>query len=413
MHNVSEVAIVGAGPYGLSIAAHLRAREVSFRIFGTPMQVWREHMPRGMLLKSDGFASNLSAPLSAFTLKQFCLEQSIAYDDKLVPVQLKTFVRYGLEFQKRIVPELEDRCVVDISRDSKGFAIRLADGETAWARKVVLAVGISHFAFTPEILTGLSSEFVSHSSTSSHPESFRGRHVAVVGAGSSAIDWAALLHEAGAEVTVIARAPAIRFHEPPVEHRSWWNQACHPGSGIGPGWRSRLYTCAPHWFHALPQGVRTGIVSRHLGPAAGWTMKKRVCGHVPLWTGQTIHRADIQQGRLLLTLTDQNRATTDYRTDHVIAATGYRVDLRRLQFLSEDIRSSIGAVEHTPILSGHFQSSVPGLYFVGAAAANSFGPMMRFAFGAAFTARRISRHLGGTPHATFHTLTAGRSVPGL
>jgi hypothetical protein len=89
----------------------------------------------------------------------------------------------------------------------------------------------------------------------------------------------------------------------------------------------------------------------------------------------------------------------------VVAGTGYKVDVRRLEFLSPQIRDAIRCVEHTPILSSDFQSSVPGVYFVGAASVNSFGPMMRFACGSDWTARQLTRSLvarsarGGAPAA--------------
>ncbi len=145
-----ETAIVGAGPYGLSIAAHFRRRGIPFRIFGRPMDSWLNHMPKGMMLKSDGFASDIYDPEKAFTLRQFCAERGIQYADTGVPVQLDTFSTYGLAFRDRMVPELEDKLVANIDRAPGGFALRLEDGETFQARKVVLAVGITHFEHVPE-----------------------------------------------------------------------------------------------------------------------------------------------------------------------------------------------------------------------------------------------------------------------
>ena len=150
-----DVAIVGAGPYGLSIAAHLLASGVSFRIFGQPMETWREHMPAGMLLKSDGFASSLSEPASLFTLKHFCQLHGIAYDDTRVPVALQTFVDYGLAFQRRFVSQLDSRSVTSIEPGPEGFLVTLEDDEALTANRVVLAVGISHFAYVPENLAKL------------------------------------------------------------------------------------------------------------------------------------------------------------------------------------------------------------------------------------------------------------------
>jgi cation diffusion facilitator CzcD-associated flavoprotein CzcO len=71
MSAIAQAAIIGAGPYGLSIAAHLNACGVRPQVFGRPMSGWRDGMPRGMRLKSDGFASSLSNPSGEFTLKAF------------------------------------------------------------------------------------------------------------------------------------------------------------------------------------------------------------------------------------------------------------------------------------------------------------------------------------------------------
>jgi len=133
-----ETAIIGAGPYGLSIAAHFRSRSIPFRIFGRPMDSWLAHMPKGMMLKSDGFASNIYDPGSKFTLKQFCTERGIEYADMGIPVRLATFGEYGLAFRDRMVPELEDKVVTGVERSADGFRLQLDDGEEVKARRVVL-----------------------------------------------------------------------------------------------------------------------------------------------------------------------------------------------------------------------------------------------------------------------------------
>jgi Pyridine nucleotide-disulphide oxidoreductase len=389
-----HVAIVGAGPYGLSIAAHLLASGVSFRIFGQPMETWREHMPAGMLLKSDGFASSLSEPASLFTLKHFCQLHGIAYDDTRVPVALQTFVDYGLAFQRRFVSELDSRSVTTIEPGPEGFLVTLGDGEALTANRVVLAVGISHFAYVPENLASLPARFVTHSSDHKDPESYRGQQVAVIGAGASAIDLAVLLHEAGASVTLVARRMAVVFHDPPpAQGRSLAQRLRHPSSGLGPGWKSRLYTDFPGWFRYLPEDSRLRIVRQHLGPAPGWPMKERIAGKIPMHLGVSNLAGEVSDSRVRLTFTNPDGSRGELLADHVVAATGYRVDLRRLAMLHERLRVGIRAVENAPVLSANFESSVRGLYFVGIAAANTFGPMMRFAYGAAYTARKLARHL--------------------
>lgn len=394
MPDRSQVVIVGAGPYGLSSAAHLKAAGVRLRIFGSPMSTWRNQMPTGMYLKSDGFASNLSDPLSSFTLEHYCQEQQIAYDHTKIPVRLETFIAYGLEFQRRLVPDLEDKQVTAIRRDADGFSITLDDGEVVGADQVVLAVGITHFANLPAELGQMPPNLVSHSSTHRDPEELRGQDVTILGRGASALDLAALLRESGANVTLLTRSPEIHFHNPPGNGpRSLWQRLRRPQTGIGPGLRSYFYTSAPQLFRRLPRALRHKIVRTHLRPAAGWPMKDRVMGKVPLLLGYSIVGAEAEGARVRLDLRGMDGARKQHTTGHVIAATGYRARLDRLSFLSEEIRSQINAEGHTPILSSDFQSSVPGLYFVGLAAANTFGPMLRFAYGSDYTARHLTGHL--------------------
>ena len=207
MNSITDVAIVGAGPYGLSLAAQLRARGVNYRIFGRALDTWRAHMPKGMVLKSDGFASNLSAPARDSTLKAYCEKHNLAYGDQGLPVPLDTFLAYSGTFQMRFVPDLDEREVAAITRDADNFVLTLDDGERVFARKVVLAVGIRWFAHTPAVLAGLPKSALSHSFDHRDVERFRGRGVAVIGRGASAVDLAYALYEAGANVRIVARDP--------------------------------------------------------------------------------------------------------------------------------------------------------------------------------------------------------------
>jgi thioredoxin reductase len=389
-----ETVIVGAGPYGLSIAAHFRRRGIPFRIFGRPMDSWLNHMPKGMMLKSDGFASDIYDPEKAFTLRQFCAERGIQYADTGVPVQLDTFSAYGLAFRDRMVPELEDKLVAGVDRAPGGFLLRLEDGETFQARKVVLAVGITHFEHVPENLAHLPAEFFSHSARHREVEPFRGRSVVVIGGGASALDFAGLLREAGADVQMVSRAAELHFHSQPTgKPRSWWQQIRHPQSGLGPGTRSRFYADAPGAFHYLPEVLRLYIVGKALGPSGGWFIRDKVIGKLPLHLGCTPQAAEVQNGKVHLKVRASDGSQSEIVTEHVIAATGYKVDLERLKFLNLKIRSKVKTLNGAPVLSSNFESSVDGLYFGGVAAANSFGPVMRFAFGAGFAARTITSAL--------------------
>jgi len=387
-----NIAIIGAGPYGLSVAAHFRRRGIPFRIFGRTMDSWLAHMPKGMMLKSDGFASNIFDPDDSFTLEKFCAERGIEYASVGIPVHLETFTAYGLAFRDRMVPELEDRLVTALDRTPDGFVLRFEDGETVTARRVVLAVGITHFEYVPDSLANLPAEFLSHSACHHDLEPFRGRTVTVVGGGSSALDMAGLLHEAGADVQLVARREVLKFHSAPLKlTRSLWQNIRHPQSGLGPGLRTRFFANSPWAFHYFPEQLRLKAVARTLGPSGGWFIRDKVVGKVPLQLGCTPQRAEIQNGKVLLQLRTADGGEREVLTEHVIAATGYRVEIERLKFLNSEIRSKLKAVNGTPVLSSSFESSVPGLFFVGVAAANSFGPVMRFAFGAGFAARKVTQ----------------------
>jgi thioredoxin reductase len=388
-----ETAIIGAGPYGLSMAAHFRSLGIPFRIFGRLMESWQTHMPKGMHLKSDGFASNIYDPNGDFTLQAFCSERGIEYADTGIPVRLDTFTAYGQAFKDRKVPELEDKMVTGLERVSGGFRLTLDTGETFSARRVVLAVGITHFEHVPANLASLPPEFLTHSFRHHDLESFRGRNVVVVGGGSSATDLAGLLHQADADVTLISRRTELKFHGRPVPGKrpSMWESIKRPRTGIGPGWRLRFCAESPNLFHHLPGELRLEAVRRILGPSGGWFAKDMVIGKVPLLLEHTTERAEIQDARVHLHLRTANGSQREVVTDHVIAATGYKVDMERLRFLSPEVRSQLKIFGGSPALSSGFESSIPGLYFAGLTAANSFGPVMRFAFGAGFAARTITR----------------------
>jgi len=386
-----NVAIVGAGPYGLSIAAHFRRHDIPYRIFGRPMDSWLAHMPKGMMLKSDGFASNIYDPDREFTLRQFCADRGIKYADTGVPVNLDTFAAYGLAFMQRMAPEVEDRMVEGLDFAPGGFRLRLERGEILRVRQIVLAVGITHFSYVPEALSALGPEFVSHSFDHHEISRFRGQGVVVVGGGASALDLAGLLRDSDAEVQLVARKSSLKFHTGPPKQRSLWKRVRHPQSGLGPGLRSCFFADAPAAFYYIPQALRLHLVRTTLGPSGGWFIRDKVMGRLPLWLGQTIQDAKVKNGKVSLRLHAVDGVEHDISTEHVIAATGYRVDMERLRFLSPEIRARMKSVNGSPVLSPSFESSVPGLFFAGVAAANSFGPVMRFAFGAGFAARTITR----------------------
>lgn len=348
-------------------------------------------MPRGMRLKSEGFASNLSDPRSEFTLEVYCRQQRIEYADVGLPVALESFIEYGREFQRRYVPELEQVDIQNLTAAPSGFELTTSTGEVVQASRVVIATGIGSFAQLPPQLHGLPGALVSHSSQHADLSAFKGAKVAVLGAGASALDLAALLRQKGASIDLIVRTESLKFQDPPREPRPLWDRITNPRSGLGTGWRSRLSCDVPLVFHALPQSLRLRAVARHLGPAPCWFVREAVEGQLPIHLGASLESVEPDR-RGLRVMFSQRGERKKLEADHLIAATGFKVELSRLKFLDAALRARIHSVAGSPILGRRFNSSVQGLYFVGVAAANSFGPLLRFAFGADYAARRLGEH---------------------
>src|SRR5580693_6255809 len=369
MTGSTDVAIVGAGPYGLSVAAHLRRSGLSVRQFGLPMHLWRANMPHGMYLKSQGFASNLSDPDAAFTLSSFCRSSGRPYADYGLPVPLDTFVAYGAWFQQ-------------------------AAGLEVTARQVVLAIGVEHFAYLPAELTGLPAAACTHSSAHTDLATFRGQRVLVVGAGQSALESAALLHESGADVRMVLRKQQVVWNGAPLAlDRPLLRRLREPEAGLGSGWSTWFYSRRPAMFRHLPESTRIYRARTALGPAGASWLRGRVEGEFPILAGHSLAGAAAGPDGVRLAVTDSAGQRTELAADHIIAATGYRPDLGRLSFLNPELRAGLRTVARTPALDRDYQTSAPGLYMVGPGVAPTFGPVMRFVFGTDHAARTVARRV--------------------
>ncbi|QUH02667.1 NAD(P)/FAD-dependent oxidoreductase [Saccharopolyspora erythraea] len=393
-NDLVDVAIVGAGPYGLSLAAHLRANGVSYRQFGVPMGLWRTAMPRGMYLKSQGFASNLSDPDGTHSLRNFCRDTGRTYADYGVPVSLDTFVSYGEWFRLDRGLEIDERLVTDVRRRDEHFDLTLADGEQVRARNVVVAAGVEHFARLPEVLDDLPTELCTHSSEHTDLSVFQDREVIVVGAGQSALETAALLHEHGARTQMLVRAGQLVWNgRPLLPDRPLLQRMREPEAGLGSGLSTWFYSEHPRVFRRLPKQTRVYRARTALGPAGAWWLRERVEGKFPVRLSHGIDWA-VQDGhRVRLGVRANGHGRREFEADHVIGATGYPPSLARLSFLGPQLRSRLSTLAGTPRVGRDFQSSVPGLFFVGAVVAPEHGPVMRFVYGADYAVRQVSGRL--------------------
>ena len=295
MSTLCDVTIVGAGPFGLSVAAHLRRLGVEYRIIGSPMESWKSNMPKGMLLKSAGFASNLSDPEQAFTLKQFCIEYGSPYANLDFPIPLETFSAYGLAFQKRFVPDVEHEELVSLIPVPEGFDLRMKSGQSFKTRKVVIATGLTYFRYIPELLSHLPSDKLSHAADIHDLQRFQG--AARRGTRKRSIrnrHSGALERSAGKRSAYLAQAghhlqwPVGRLKLPVLR------RLVHPVSGIGPGWKHRLFADLPWLFRYFPEYYRLRMAETFPSASGGEPMKERAAT-VPLLLGCSLQEARVSK----------------------------------------------------------------------------------------------------------------------
>jgi thioredoxin reductase len=396
--NKVEVAVVGSGPYGLSIAANLASRGVATALFGKPMAFW-DTIARAAperYLKSYCFGADIPVP------------ESIGFSDwseargleTFEPCAMRDFVDYGLELQRRFVPFAQESDIVDIRKIGHIFLLRPETGEEVLASHVVVATGLSRFELVPRELTALPAELLLHSNGVKDYRRYKGKHVAVIGGGQSALEAAALVHEAGGEAELIVRDQKIRWMSRLIRERSLLKKLRSPISGLGSGPKAWVLTNLPGACRLVPDGPRINFLHRHLPPEGAWWLRSRVEGKVSTLLGTTVNGASIAGDKVALSLSGDVGSGKERRYDATIAATGFRAAVERLSFLAPDLRDQVRCVDHSPRLDRHFQSSVPGLYFVGPASAASFGPLFRFVVGAHHTTATLTRHLAdGKRHA--------------
>lgn len=404
-----EVAIVGAGPYGLSLASRLRRAGVPFEIFGLPMAAWRHGMPAGMLLKSSADASSIDGPPGS-TFEDYVADSGLpAYArDEQIPID--TFVGYGEWFAERHVGRSQPEWVTRVAEVAAGFRLELASGGTLEARRVVVASGPRPHANLPEVLARaraadpVAAARISHLAMHHDLSGFAGRRVALVGAGQGSFETAALLHEAGAaEVTVIARVAETVWTTPPrAGGRTRAERLRAPDSQLGGGWPHRILESGARQFRHLPARTRLWVLGEVLGPKAAWWLRDRLDGTVAVRTGTVIRGFEPQGDGLRLDLVDCDGATSALDVDHLIAATGYRYDVDAIAELDPELRLRVARVGGFPRLDGALRSSVPGLHFTGLAAAATLGPSTRFVFGSAIATPMLARALvaGAEPRST-------------
>jgi len=382
-----DVVIVGAGPYGLSAAAHLReSKGLDIRLFGEPMSFWERYMPQGMLLRSPWAGSHIADPENRLTLDTYRRLKGnlgLAY-----PIPVTDFINYGHWFHQQTATPADRRKVVLTETDTGGYRLTLEDGEVVLARRVVIAGGIQPFAYRPPMFERVPASLVTHTSEHRDFSNFRNKEVMVIGAGQSAFETAAFLHEVGASVEVLIRNPSLHW----LRHNTWKHAKAiawmfYGRADVGPAGIS-LFVQRPNWFRRLPRKVQSWWGKRAIRPAV--SQRLEICVRdIPIHTGRFVAQARVEGERLRVRLNDGSERVVD----HVVLGTGYRVNVALYPFLSSELLNNLELVDGYPRLDAGFESSLPGLHFLGAPAAWSFGPLMRFVAGTEFAAPALSRRI--------------------
>ena len=401
--DAADALVLGAGPYGLSVYAHLRRLGVRARIFGDPMSTWRSHMPAGMYLKSTPDASNIAAGRPGFGLADYCAQAGTRAPTGHDQVPVELFNAYGMWFADALAPQVERTEVTGIDQDGRGrFRVETGAGERFTVRSVVVASGLIEHAYVPPELAPLLQEPsvpVSHSADHTDLSVFTGKQVAVIGAGQSALETAALLAEAGAHPTLLVRGEKVIFADSPYAPPApttpigLLSRLPKPEGPLGPGWSLMAVTKGPAAFRHLPDAARLKAVARILGPSGGWWLRQRVEGAVPIRFGQKVLGAAMDGDGVTLKLAGADGMDGTLHADHVISATGYRIGPDSFAFLSETLRARLDRVASWPRLGPGYESSIPGLYFAGFPSAASYGPLMRFVCGTAYASPRLAKAL--------------------
>ncbi len=392
-----EVIVIGAGPYGLSAAAHLQHAGADPYVIGQPMAFWKKNMPGGMLLRSKTEASNIAAPQKRLSILGYQKATGCKVPD---PVPIEDFIAYGDWFQKQIVPNLDTRRVQDVSYDGKLFHLTLHDGDELQSKSVILALGIGPFFQRPEQFADIPRELAPHSSDFNECSRFKGKRVAVLGRGQSALESAALLHESGAEVQILTRDPGLIYR--PYAWKKHIFRALTSGpllplsykvippTDLGDVWTSRKMA-NPELFRRQTPEDQEKLLRACARPIGAYWLEPRL-KDVRLKTSVSVNCAAVVGNQLRIDLSDGSAETVDF----VVCATGYRIDISKYEILDSSLQRKIQKTSlGYPVLDTTLQTTVPGLYMAGVIGEKTLGPTLRFVTGTSNAGPRLASAITG------------------
>jgi FAD-dependent urate hydroxylase len=391
-----DVVVMGAGPYGLSTAAHLLGKGLNVAVFGKPMELWRDWMPKGMLLRSYWWATDLSDPQKRFGLERYLIHER--GEQGFDPVPGDVIADYGLWFQKQAVPTIDETYIQNIEQKDEAFEVTLVDGRVLTSSSIVMAPGLQPYVYRPPEYAHLPKELVSHTAELRTFDHLAGKKVVMIGGGQSALESSALAYESGVNIELVARK-ALRWIKSGAAfptNRPLLERLIEPRAGISAGWFNKFIETFPYTFQRLPRGTKDQILQGvgANGPIGSSWLRPRLIGKVPLHEHTLVQQVKEMDGGLQLTLSNNQ----SIQADHLILGTGYRLDIKCLKMLGSALLSRIEHNHGAPILSSHFETNVPGLYFVGFSSYKSCGPYYRFVVGTGAAAQRVAEAVAQRTH---------------
>jgi FAD-dependent urate hydroxylase len=395
--SMSDVLVIGAGPFGLSISVHLRSRGIEHTIVGRPMNTWRNHMPLGLFLKSEPWGSSMSATTSGYDIKTWAgLAGFDEYRDRVGPLPLHRFLEYADWFTGKLVPDIRDLTVTSVTPVGDHFEVEFAEESPMLARAVIVATGMMPYAHLPAELSGMPGDLVTHSMAHDRLDKFRGKRVAVVGGGQSSLQTGALLHEAGADVQIVVRKPHVVWEgQIAAEAPGPIDRILRPPHHLCEGWACVAYG-TPGIFRRMPESFRLTKTRTTFAPSGAWWLRNRVEGVIDMLLDHRVTGVEAHGSGVRLRLDGARQPSVD--ADHVIAGTGFRIDAARLPFFGEEIKTGLVTRSGFPLVNRAGESSVPGLYFAGSPTMVSLGPGVRFIAGTHHTAAQLARSVARRVH---------------
>lgn len=383
MKNKTNLLIIGAGPFGLSIAAYAQHLGIDYQILGESMGFWKNNMPGGMLLRST-YDWHLD-PLNVHTIEKY-LEEIGRKPKEVEPLSLEFYLSYCQWFQEkkniRPLPVFVQRLSRSEENGGSHFVAHLENGESITAQNVALAVGFRYFKHIPENLPALIPKGrYGHTCDIVRLDAFKDKRCLVIGGRQSAFEWTALLQEAGArQVHVVHR------HDTPSFKEADWS------------WVPPLVdnmVAEPRWFRELSAEEKDNVNYRLWAEGRlkvePWLTNRVKTGKAMLWANAELTACrELPDGSLEATLSNGEQ----FSFDHAILATGYKVDIKRLPFLNNSpLIGQVDTQNGYPVLNEYMQSSIPGLYMTSMMAVQDFGPFFGFTVSVRTAAQLIGKGL--------------------